>query len=148
MSCREAGRAGVLVPRRFAGQRALNVAVRTLHIGSSGLVLGAATFGADPGLWPLFAGVTGLLLVADEVYRYGEHWFRFAQAWVILGKLALLGWGVIHPEHLAWALWAAVIAGGIISHAPGAVRQRALWGEHGPCALRKRGREASAERSS
>ena len=125
---------GVTAPRRYTGQRAVHIAVRTAHIGAAGVVLGGVTLGADVGVWPRLALLTGLALVADDVYRYGEDWLRYAQAWAILGKLVLLGIGVLHPALLAPAVWSAVVIGGVIAHAPGAVRQAALWGEAGPCA--------------
>lgn len=120
--------------RRYPGQRALHIVVRTGHIAAAGLTLGAATFGADPGRWPLLAALSGSLLVADDVYRYGGNWLRYVQSWVILGKLGVLVYAGAHPALLAPALWLALIAGSLISHAPGAVRHHALWGEAGPCA--------------
>jgi hypothetical protein len=58
---------------------------------------------------------------------------------VILAKLALLWVGLMVPALLPWALWTAVILGGIISHAPGVVRQYGVWGEAGPCARKADG---------
>lgn len=127
-------------PRRFRGQRALHVVVRTAHIAAAGITLGGVTLGADPGAWAPAAGLTGAALVADDLYRYGEHWFRYTQSWVILLKLALLWGAAARPEHLGPALWAALVLGGLISHAPGFVRQHALWGPPGPCAHKARGR--------
>lgn len=125
--------------RRFPGQRALRILVRTAHIASAGIVLGAVTLGAEPGPWLASTMATGALLIADDLYRYGLHWLRFVQAWVILAKLALLA-GAAHVSD-AWpfAVWAAVIVGGVISHAPGVLRQRALWGPDGPCAVKSTG---------
>lgn len=123
-----------LVTRKYRGQRALRVLVRTAHIACAGIVLGAVTFGEPPGPWLAGAVVTGSALVADELYRYGLHWFRFVASQVILTKLALLGLAAGVADTWPWAVWVALILGGLISHAPGAVRQRALWGLDGPCA--------------
>lgn len=128
--------------RRFPGQRALHIGVRTIHIATAGVTLGAATLGVDPGSWAGLALLSGLVLLADDLFRYGDHWLRFVQAWAILLKLALLGLGMARPEWMAASLWAAVVVGGVISHAPGEVRQRALWGEDGPCAKRRATGEA------
>lgn len=136
-----------LVARSFQGQRAIRVVVRTAHIACAGIVLGAVTFGVAPGPWLAGALVTGSVLIADELYRYGLHWFRFVQSAVILTKLALLWLAAGLVDRWPEAVWAALILGGLISHAPGALRQRALWGGDGPCALPKQaadGIEASA----
>jgi hypothetical protein len=121
--------------RSFPGQRALHVVVRTAHIGAAGVTLGAVTLGADPALWPLAAGITGALLVLDDVYKYDADWFRWLQSHAILAKLGLLWLGTLRPEWLPAALWGALALGGLISHAPGRIRQAALWGPPGPCAL-------------
>lgn len=123
-----------MTARRLPGQRAAHIVVRTLHVACAGIVLGAVTFGHDPGGWGPAAALTGLVLIGDELYKYGLDWFRFVQAWVILGKLAALWVAILVPAVALPALWFVVIAGGLISHAPGKIRQAALWGEAGPCA--------------
>lgn len=123
-----------MTPHRFPGQRAIHLLIRTAHIASAGIVLGAVTFGIEPGPWGPAAAASGLLLLSDDLFRYRLDWFRFVQSWVILAKLAVLWVALLVPAIAAPALWFAVIAGGIISHAPGRIRQAAMWGEPGPCA--------------
>ena len=118
--------------RRFPGQRALRIAVRTAHIAAAVVLLGAVTWGHDPGASLLAVLLTGFLLVADDLYRYGPDWFRWVQSWVILGKLLVVALAATEP----WALWTALVLGSVISHAPGTVRQRPLWGRPGPCAVK------------
>lgn len=120
--------------RRYPGQRAVHVSFRTAHIACSGITLGAVTLGVEAGPWPWLAAVTGSLLVADDLYKYGLDWFRWVASWSIIAKLALLQAGLVFPEFLLAAVWSAVAIGGVISHAPGSIRQAPLWGEPGPCA--------------
>lgn len=122
--------------RRYPGQRGVHIALRTAHIGAAGVVVGGVTLGVDSGSWPIIAGLTGVALVADDVFRYGEDWIRYVQSWAILAKLALLWFGIVEPALLGPAIWGALIVGGVISHAPGKIRQAAIWGPSGPCAAR------------
>ncbi|MCB9763520.1 MAG: hypothetical protein H6739_27380 [Alphaproteobacteria bacterium] len=122
--------------RRYPGQRALRITLRTAHIGCAACTLGAALHGAEAGLWPAALVLTGAGIVADDLYRYGGDWLRFLQGQVVLLKLGLATLGAAVPSLLLPCLWAALILGGVISHAPGRVRQAALWGPPGPCANR------------
>ena len=126
----------VTASHKFRGQRALRIGVRTIHIGAGAMVLGAVAFRQAPGGWAPLLFVSGLGLVADDLYRYRLAWFRFAQAWIVLAKIGVLGWGIAVPEHRLVALWGVLIIGSVISHAPGNWRQYALWGPPGPCANR------------
>ncbi len=78
--------------------------------------------------------LTGLALVAEDVFKGGWDYVRYLQSWAILAKLLLLIAAMAWPALLVPALWCALIIGSVISHAPGAVRQFPLWGEPGPCA--------------
>lgn len=122
---------------RFSGQRALRIALRTLHIGAAGVVLGASTLGVAAGPWWLYAIATGMAMVAEELYRHGPDWIRYLQAWTILTKLAVLVIASRHPSWAAPALWISLALGSVIAHAPGALRQYPLWGPPGPCARPK-----------
>lgn len=122
--------------RRFPGQRAARVTLRTAHIGAAGVALGAATLGVSPGVWPALALLTGLAMAVEELVRHGVDWFRYLQSWVILAKLLALALTARDPALGAVGMWIALALGSVIAHAPGAVRQYALWGEPGPCAAR------------
>lgn len=122
--------------RRFRGQRALRIAFRTLHLGAVAMLLGSAVFADGLGPWLEAVLLTGGLLVGEELYRYGSDWFRWLQSWVVLGKLALLVCVFALPAYQVPALWAALVMGSVISHAPGWVRQYGLIGEAGPCAAK------------
>ncbi len=114
--------------------RWLRIALRTGHLGAVALLIGAATFGQPTEPWLTLTLLSGLSLVAADVAKGGADYFRYLQSWAILAKLLLLVIACVWPPFLVPALWCALIIGSVISHAPGRVRQRALWGESGPCA--------------
>lgn len=124
------------ITRRFFGQRVLRITLRTLHIGSASMLLGAMSFTGSAGDWGPAVLLTGGGLILEELYRYGVAWFRWTQAWVALVKVGLFALALVLND--TTALWVALVAGGVISHAPGALRQFPVWGEPGPCALRSR----------
>ena len=127
------------MPRKYRGQRAIRITLSTLHIGAGSMVLGAAYFGgpgADYGDWLPLLVFSGGGIVVDDIVRHGWDWLRFVHGWVVLVKFALLLLGLTVSGLLIPALWTALILGSLISHAPGKIRQAALWGPPGPCAER------------
>ena len=86
---------GTLFPepaRRFPHFRAWSIALRTVHIAVTGILLGGHTFGvpADrlrPVLWVVIASGTGLM--ALDSYK-SLHWLHQAWGVMLLLKLALL----------------------------------------------------------
>jgi len=120
--------------KKYRGQRALRIALRTLHIGAGSMVLGAAHFGGEYGDWLVLLVFSGGGIVVDDFIRHGWDWLRFVHGWAVLIKFGLLGLGLAVPGLLIPCLWAALILGSLISHAPGKIRQAALWGPPGPCA--------------
>lgn len=117
----------------FPGQRALRIVLRTVHIAAIGWLLGAAIYQA-PSEGPVLATMlSGGAMVVEALARYGADWLRFVGSWVVLCKLALLVFALWSGMPL-WPLLLALVLGSVISHAPGRVRQHALWGEDGACA--------------
>lgn len=114
--------------------RLAHVGLRSVHIVTAAVVLGGVTLGVDPGPWWAAALATGLLLLADEVGRHGLGVLRYVAGISVLTKVGLLvvGWWV--PEFAFGAVWTAAMTGAAVSHLPGAIRHRALWGVDGPCA--------------
>lgn len=116
------------IPRSFPGQRALRITARTLHIGAIAVWMGAVVYDGDSGWWPWVAAMTGFVIVANDVFKYGRDYFKYLLSWVILLKLCTLlvahYWIPLRP----FALWASIIIGSLISHAPGKIRHYLVWG--------------------
>jgi len=75
------------------GARAWSIAFRTLHLAAFGVLLGGHAFGLEaerllPYLWLTI--VSGLGLIALEVYAAGLYWFVLGKGIMVLAKLALM----------------------------------------------------------
>ena len=114
--------------RRYPCQRALRIAARTLHIASAVMVLGAIVFGQEPTAWKWALALSGSVIMADDLYRYGWAWFRWLQFWAVATKIGLVWLGLVWDAALEPGHWVALIIGSLISHAPGKWRHYALWG--------------------
>jgi hypothetical protein len=79
--------------RLLPQSRAMSIAMRTLHMGAFGVLLGGHTFALDadrliPYLWVTI--VSGLGLIALEVYAVGLYWLVLGKGIMVLVKLVLL----------------------------------------------------------
>jgi len=108
--------------------RALNIALRTAHIGAMGILLGGHTFAVDADrlVWALWFTVgTGLALVALE--SEGRlSWLHQARGVMNLAKVCLLllvplAWGARLP-----ILLTVVVLGSVASHMPKRFRHYSL----------------------
>ncbi len=124
------------IRRRHPYQRTLRIALRTLHIASACIVLGAAFFQQEAGSWISLLVYSGVAIVANDLFRYGADYLRYVQFWAIVAKMAVVLLAVAMPALLLPAMFTALVIGSIISHAPGALRHYPLWGQPGPCADR------------
>ncbi len=111
-------------PRSFAGQRWLNIALRSLHlVGVAGIGAGFF-FAVDESLWLPFWQLTlftGVALMALYVWTTAL-WLVQLKGLVILLKLVLL-W--LAMDMIAWRaelFTLVVLLSAVIAHAPGAVR--------------------------
>jgi hypothetical protein len=127
--------------RVFRGQRTIRILFRTVHIGSVVTFMGAVLCGQTPTGSLHLLLFSGAYLVAEQFYRYGPAYLRFASFWTVVTKVAILMLGLLVPQALVSTLWASLILGSLISHAPGRVRHFSLWGAVGPCAASKPTRE-------
>lgn len=121
---------------RSPTHRYVSVLVRTAHLASVVGVFSSALAGAPWGPWVAPLGISGLLLIGDDLWRFGVDWLRFLQAWVVLGKLGIFLIFAAHDAPVA-GLWIAFLLGSIISHAPGELRHLPLFGDPGPCGRAK-----------
>lgn len=79
--------------RFLLGNRAISIALRTLHLAAFGILLGGHTFGVDvekllPYLYLTI--LSGLGLIALEVYAVGLYWLILGKGIMVLLKLGLL----------------------------------------------------------
>ena len=91
----ETGRRWFLPERmRFLpGSRAMSIALRTLHLAAFGMLLGGHAFGveAERLLASLYLTIlSGLGLMALEIYAVGLYWLILGKGVMVLFKLALL----------------------------------------------------------
>jgi hypothetical protein len=109
-------------------RRASNIACRTLHIGTAGIVLGGHLFSIEPArilVWTGLAVFTGVLLAALEAWP-DWHYVWEVRGAMVLGKTLLLG-----LTHLFWGqrvliLMAIVVIGSAGSHMPRRIRHYSL----------------------
>lgn len=85
-------RSDIPVRRRPRYGRAVNIALRTAHIGVTGVLCGGHVFGIPPEqlkIWLFGAIVTGGLLAAVEAFPH-VYWLYQGRGLCVLTKLALL----------------------------------------------------------
>lgn len=79
-------------PRRLRYGRALNIALRTAHIGVTGVLCGGHVFGIPAGqlhVWLFWVILTGGLLTAVEAFPH-VYWLYQGRGLFVLTKLLLL----------------------------------------------------------
>jgi hypothetical protein len=79
--------------RFLRGTRAMSIAFRTLHLAAFGILLGGHAFGLHTDRLLLYLWLTilsGLGLIALEVYAVGLYWLVLGKGMMVLVKLALL----------------------------------------------------------
>lgn len=111
-------------PRAFAGQRWLNIVLRSLHlVGMAGVVAGV--WFEVP--WPAWRGYfwltlcSGAALVAVAVWS-SAIWFCQVRGVAVLLKLLMLLLLPALPDLAPALLWAVILLSGVVSHAPGRLR--------------------------
>lgn len=111
-------------PARFRYGRALNIALRTAHIGVTGVLCGGHVFDRPPEelkIWLLWTILTGGLLASVEAFPH-LHWLVQGRGLFVLTKLALLcliPW--LWPYRVA-ILATVIILAGVGSHMPARFR--------------------------
>ncbi len=123
-------------PRRLRYGRAVNVALRTLHIGAFGTLLGGHVFGVQPErLIPALAVTvaSGAGLVALELYQT-VRWLVLAKGVVVLAKLALLACVPFFWEARVPILLAVIVLASASAHMPARFRNQPLLCRRGGAA--------------
>ena len=110
--------------RSFRGERAVQIAARTVHIAAMGLVLGGVAYAVPQHRLDLPVALTiasGLVLLGVDLWKGGAYLVQ-GNGVAVLVKLALLGVGQFLPgQRLEWYLAATVVAS-VGSHMPRAWR--------------------------
>lgn len=110
--------------KRAGWARAVDIGLRSIHIGVAGVLLGGVVFGQPLDTlhyWARWTVWTGLGLVASEIYHSWRWPYQGAgvMATLHIGCVALLH---IWPHHAEPLLWAALLIGAIGSHMPRKLR--------------------------
>ena len=115
--------------RHLQGARALSITFRTLHMIGFGVLLGGHAFAVDaerlwPSLWLTI--LSGLSLIALEVYAAGLYWLFLGKGIMILVKLALLLIVPFFWESRLMLLLLIVVLASVGSHMPARYRHYSL----------------------
>ncbi|MBB5022002.1 hypothetical protein [Desulfurispira natronophila] len=115
--------------RTFPGKRWLKIGLRSLHIWSIAIVVGAYLYGVPQHVWYLWHQlfiITGFGLIFIEAWTNGIYFLQL-RWYVVMVKMALLAF--LHPWYPEpfWFLAAIIITSSVVAHAPGDVRYFSPW---------------------
>ncbi len=115
--------------RHLQGARALSITFRTLHLAGFGVLLGGHVFAVESErllayLW--LAILSGLGLIALEMYAAGLYWLFLGKGIMILAKLALLLMVPFFWESRLILLLLIVVIASVGSHMPTRYRHYSL----------------------
>ena len=122
----------VLFPKQsriFAGQRWVNILLRTLHLLGMAGVGGGYFYAAVDDAWQGFLYLTlvsGLIMMLLSIWSNGI-WLLQLRGHAILLKLLLLLLMLVWPAYQATCLVLVIIISGLIAHAPGDVRYYSIF---------------------
>jgi hypothetical protein len=108
--------------------RAGSVFVRAAHLVAVAAVGGVALLGLEsrtPHAWWIVAGLSGLLLLAAEVFHHPEL-HRELAGWCTVLKLVLVGLVFLLPAAAPWWMGAAVVVAALGAHSPKRWRHRRM----------------------
>lgn len=114
--------------RRAGWARVFDIALRSVHIGVAGVLLGAVIFGQPTDTihyWAWWTIGTGLGLLGSELYH---TWRWLYQGGGLMFMLHAFCAVVLHlwPLYAAHLLWAALLIGAVGSHMPRSLRHRSF----------------------
>ncbi len=111
--------------RFVPGTRAISIALRALHLAAFGILLGGHAFGVEAEKLLLYLSLTvlsGIGLIATEVYAVGLYWFFLGKGLMVLAKLGLLLAVPVFWEQRVALLLVVVGIGSVGSHMPARFR--------------------------
>jgi len=111
--------------RFLPASRAISIALRTVHLAAFGILLGGHAFGVEaekllPSLYLTI--LSGLGLMALEIYAVGLYWLVLGKGIMVLGKLALLLLIPFFWEARMVLLLLVVVIASVGSHMPAGYR--------------------------
>ncbi len=115
--------------RFLPGARAWSIAFRTLHIAAFGLVLGGHAFAVDADMlvpWVWLTILSGIGLIALEVYAGGLYWLFLGKGIAVLVKLGLLLMVPLFWEQRVPLLLLVVVISSVGSHMPSRFRHYSI----------------------
>ncbi len=115
-------------PRRIPGERGINIALRTAHLMTSGLLLGGHAFDVAPHRLILFLYLTiasGVGLAFLELYS-SCRWIYLGKGVMVSLKIALLIAAGLWWEQRVMFLLLVVLVGSVGSHMPARFRYYSL----------------------
>ncbi len=115
-------------PRRIPGERGINIALRTAHLMTSGLLLGGHAFDVAPHRLILFLYLTiasGIGLAFLELYS-SCRWIYLGKGVMVSLKIALLIAAGLWWEQRVMFLLLVVLVGSVGSHMPARFRYYSL----------------------
>jgi hypothetical protein len=111
--------------RFVPGTRAISIALRTLHLAAFGILLGGHVFGVEPEKLLLYLYLTilsGIGLIALEMYAVGLYWLFLGKGLMVLAKLGLLLAVPVFWEQRVALLLVVVVIASVGSHMPARYR--------------------------
>jgi hypothetical protein len=113
--------------RDFPFRRWLNLSLRTVHLGGI-VLLGAALLGAgDLALGAWLTLLSGLGMFAGDAWANPAHVREVAGCGVLV-KLGLVVLMALYPPAALPLFWTILVISTLLSHAPGNLRHRRLFG--------------------
>jgi len=109
-------------------ERWINIALRSGHIVSSGVLLGGHVFGISPDqlfAWLIATVATGLGLIALDLYRSFD-WFYLGQGVLVVLKVLLTAAAGLWWDQRVGLLVAVALIGSLGSHMPSRYRHYSL----------------------
>lgn len=116
-------------PRTFPYRRTIRTLLRTLHILTTGTLIGGHVFAQpvtvlEPWLW--MSVLSGFLLLATDMHASMNVFFQ-VHGLVVLVKVALLMLVPVFWDHRVALLIAVLVVGSVSSHMPGRFRHKLLF---------------------
>jgi hypothetical protein len=116
-------------PRSFPGRRAVKIALRALHVMTSGVAVGSYLFAVPDPLrsqWLIAASASGVAMLLVDLHESGAFLLQ-VRGLVVLVKIVLLGLLPLGGPAQGWILAGLVVFSVLSSHASSRVRYQIVF---------------------